>query len=120
MTVYTRPYIVTDPTRNCFSFSEVRFCLSKQCRFIAFHLGLHCLPKAYFGLLLFFSRVLSRRNYACADPERFVRGGPTLTFFKLMRGGANYRNKRAIIDPPAAFRWRADDDTTLNAGLVLL
>ena len=25
--------------------------------------------------------------HACADPESFVRGGPTLTFFKLMRRG---------------------------------
>ena len=26
------------------------------------------------------------RPDTCADPECFVRGGPTLTFFKLMRG----------------------------------
>ena len=38
-------------------------------------------------------------------------------------GGSKYHYKRAIIGPPAkrhlmAFRWRADDDPTLNAGLV--
>ena len=62
---------------------------------------------------------------ACADPESFVRGGPTLTtfFFSLMRGGrvqipliaGNQRN--AIL---MAFRWRADDGPTVNAGLVAL
>ena len=40
-------------------------------------------------------------------------------------GGSKYHYKRAIIGPPAkrhlmAFRWRADDDPTLNAGLVAL
>ena len=37
--------------RHFISFSEVRFCLSKQCRsrlnvaIATFHIGLHCLPK---------------------------------------------------------------------------
>ena len=44
-------------------------------------------------------------SYSCADPESFVRGGPTLTtfhFFSLMREeGSRYHYKRAINGPPA-------------------
>ena len=79
---------------------------------------------------------------ACADPESFVRGVPTLTkfffyffffifflfyfFLQLMRG-SNYNDKWAIIGLRAkchqmAFRWQANDGAnesqTLNAGLV--
>ena len=62
----------------------------------------------------------------CADPESFVRGGVGQRFFKLMReGGSKYNYEWAIIGPPEkrdsmAFRWRADDGPTLNAGLVAL
>ena len=41
---------------------------------------------------------------SCADPESFVRGGPTLkTFFRGERGSKlnKYHYKRAIIDPRA-------------------
>ena len=47
-------------------------------------------------------------------------------FFSLWREGeSKYHYKWAIIGPPAkchlmAFRWRADDGPTLNAGLVAL
>ena len=53
----------------------------------------------------------------CADLESFDRGGPALTTFFFSswgEGGSNYHYKRAIT-----FRWRADDDPTLNAGLVV-
>ena len=62
----------------------------------------------------------------CADPESFDRGGPTLTtffFFSLMRGGRIQTPLLAGRWPASkmpfkmAFRWRADDDPTLNAGL---
>ena len=50
----------------------------------------------------------------CADPDSFARRGPTLKTFFLI----NERRE----DPPqyAAFRWRADDGPTLNAGMVAL
>ena len=63
----------------------------------------------------------------CADPESFVRGGPTLTIFLDGRDNpSKYHYKRTIIGPPAkrhlymAFRWRADNGPKLNAGLVAL
>ena len=68
--------------------------------------------------------------YACADPESFVRGGPTMTMFFCFvyfswwgEGGYKYHYKRAIIGLPTkrhlmAFHWRADDGPTLNAGMV--
>ena len=58
---------------------------------------------------------------SCADPDSFVRGGPTLTFFfvlffcfvfKFMRGNM------IQIALKATFRCRADDGQTLNAVLV--
>ena len=65
---------------------------------------------------------------SCADPESFVRGGPTLTTFVFCfgwrgDGGSKYHYKGAIIGPPAKhhwmeFRWRVDDGPALNAGLV--
>ena len=42
--------------------------------------------------------------FSCADPESFLRGGPTLTTFFFSwwwEGGSKYNYKRAIIDPPA-------------------
>ena len=62
---------------------------------------------------------------SCADPESFVRGGPTLTafffsfFFSLMRGGRTQipllaGHQRRFAD------WRVDDGPTMNAGLVAL
>ena len=67
----------------------------------------------------------------CADPERFVKGGPIFTvfmgFFVVDEGdrGSKFHTKRAIIGPPAKLRlngvrWRADDGHTLNSGLVAL
>ena len=69
---------------------------------------------------------------SCADPESFVREGPTLTtfyffiFFFLLYGGKKdpnttiserllARQRNAIL---MAFCWRADDGPTLNVGLV--
>ena len=67
---------------------------------------------------------------ACADPESFIRGGPNLiTFFLFVflvdegiedpnvtiNGPSSARQRNAIL---MAFRWQADDDPTLNAGLV--
>ena len=65
----------------------------------------------------------------CADPESFVRGGPTLTtfFFNLMGwredrnattsgpSSARHRNANEMT-----FRWHADNGPTLNAGLLAL
>ena len=62
---------------------------------------------------------------SCGDPENFVRGGPTLTggFFDeewedpntTIRVPSWARQQNAIS---LAFRWRADDGSTLNAGSV--
>ena len=44
---------------------------------------------------------VERSPPACADPESFVRGGPTLKFF-ILEGRENpnkYHYKRAVIDP---------------------
>ena len=65
----------------------------------------------------FILRVMNQ-HFACADPESFVRGGPTLTsffcfcyFFSLMRGekGSIYHYQRASNGGPASetpFKWR--------------
>ena len=66
--------------------------------------------------------------YACADPESFVRRGPTLTFYfcflyfdegtkdsnTTISGPLTARQRNAI---QMAFRWRADGGPILNAGL---
>ena len=60
----------------------------------------------------------------CSDPESFARGGPTVTTFIYEgREDSSTTISRAIIGPPTkrhTFRWRADDDPILNAGLVAL
>ena len=60
---------------------------------------------------------------ACADPERFARGGPTF-FYKgkedpnsIKYGPLSTRQRNAI---QMEFHWRADDGPTLNAGLAAL
>ena len=62
---------------------------------------------------------------SCADPESFVRGGPTLTGFFLVDEGGGEDPSTTISGPSSArqrnaiymaFRWRADDNPTLNAG----
>ena len=55
----------------------------------------------------------------CVDPESFVRGGPTLTMFFLVDEGREDPST-TISGPSSAFRWRADDGPTMNAGLVAL
>ena len=70
---------------------------------------------------------------SCADPESFVRGGPTLTtffFLFFLRFDEGGRIQISLISGPStasmrnaikmAFRWRADDGPTLNAGFVAL
>ena len=52
----------------------------------------------------------------CTDPERFVR---VSTFFYLIRGG-RIKIPLQAGHHQMAFRWRADDDPTLNAGLEVL
>ena len=70
---------------------------------------------------------------SCADPESFSRGGLTLTSFffffffffyegrkdpnTTISGLSSARRQNAIL---MAFRWRADDGLTLDAGLVAL
>ena len=65
----------------------------------------------------------------CADPESFARGGPILItlffFFNSTKNSAQHCQiaLKAGHHRPAsetAFRWRADDGRTLNAGLVAL
>ena len=72
-----------------------------------------------------------RTSTPSADPESFFRGGPTLTTFFFVflvaegkedpnttkSGPSSARQRSAIL---MAFRWRADDGPTLNAGLVAL
>ena len=65
-------------------------------------------------------------QYTCADPDSFVRGGPTLTIFLVdkgredpntaIRGLSSARQRNAILsDDPTVM---ASDGPTLNAGLV--
>ena len=61
----------------------------------------------------------------CADPKRFVRGGQNVTFFfsscedpnTTISGPLSAHQQNAI---KIAFRWRADNGQTLNAGSVAL
>ena len=69
--------------------------------------------------------LLNGGRWTCANPESFVRGGPTLTFFfffvfflSLMRVGRI--QIPLLAGHQMAFRWRADDGTKLNARLVAL
>ena len=55
---------------------------------------------------------------SCADPECFVREGPTQLFFSRGREGPNTTKSGPIVGPQ--FRWRADDGPSWNAGLVAL
>ena len=61
---------------------------------------------------------------SCADPESFTRGNATfLFFFFLIRGKRIQVAHKASHPWPAsemAFRWRADDGPTLNAGLAAM
>ena len=68
---------------------------------------------------------------ACANPESFVRGGPTLTTFFVcffvddgrevpnttISGPSSARQRNAV---EIAFCWRADNGPPLNAGLIAL
>ena len=73
--------------------------------------------------------------YSCADPENFVRGGPTLTgfflfVFFLVHDGRDDPNTCTTKSGPSsahqgnaiemAFRWCVDDGPTLNYGSVAL
>ena len=68
-----------------------------------------------------------KRVDSCADPESFIRGGPTLTTFSFSRGreaqntiirGPTSAHQRNAIK--MAFRWSADDGPTLIVDLVAL
>ena len=52
--------------------------------------------------------IIEQHSYSCADPERFVRGGPTVNFFYISIFQVGERredpNKRAIISTPAKRR----------------
>ena len=58
----------------------------------------------------------------CADPESFVRGGPTLTTIFLIDEGREDPNTTINGSTSAhqqtQFKWRADVGPTLNADLV--
>ena len=72
--------------------------------------------------------ILNYKHPSCADPENFVKGGPNLiTFFLVVKGSED--TNTAINGPSSArqrnaikmaFRWRADNGPTVNAGLVAL
>ena len=54
----------------------------------------------------------------CADPESFVRGGPTLTTFLVDEGREDQSTTISgslLVRQRNAFKWRADDGLTLNA-----
>ena len=63
-------------------------------------------------------------------PECLVRGGPTFTTPVIFLFGEGREDPNTTISGPSstrqrnailmAFRWRADDDPILNAGLVAL
>ena len=66
-----------------------------------------------------------RDAFSCADPESFPRGGPA--FFLFDEARREDPNFTTISVPTSAsqrnaiaFRWRADDGPTWNAGLVAL
>ena len=72
--------------------------------------------------------MLLEADQSCADLENFVRGGSKFDIYFLVDwrtedpktaliGPASARQRNAI---EMAFRWRADDGSTLNAGLVTL
>ena len=48
---------------------------------------------------------------SCADPESFVKGDLTLTFFLVDEGRE---------DPNITISWRVEDGPTLNAGFEAL
>ena len=59
----------------------------------------------------------------CADQESFARGDPTLAFILVDEGERIQIPLKAGHHRPTsemAFRWRADDGPTLNAGLAAL
>ena len=65
---------------------------------------------------------------SCADPEGFIRVGPTLTTFFLVDGWREDQNTTKSGQSSAcqqntiemAFRWHADNGPPLNAGSVAL
>ena len=69
-------------------------------------------------MYIIFSKILEEQP--CRDPESYVRGGPTLTFFLVDEGREDQNTTKG--GPSSArqrntFHWRADNGPTLNAGL---
>ena len=68
-----------------------------------------------------FSKIQLFEVQPSADPESYVRGGPILMFFLVDEGR---EDQNTTLGGPSsarqrnAFRWRADNGPTLNAGLV--
>ena len=71
---------------------------------------------------------MEKQTVAMPGSRKFCQRESKFDGFFLIDGGdrgSKYRFNWAIIGPPAnafemAFRWRADDGPTLNAGLVAL
>ena len=70
-------------------------------------------------------QTVSIKNGPCADPESFARRGSTFNFFdkkkvdpNSTKSGPSLVHQRNAIW--MSFRWRADDRSTLNAGLSAL
>ena len=79
-------------------------------------------------MYIYISKIQLFEVQPCADPESYVRGGPTSTLTFLVDEGREDQN--TTIGGPSstrqrnaismAFRWRADNGPTLNAGFVAL
>ena len=57
---------------------------------------------------------------SCTDPEKFVRGGPTLTTFFLTVDEGREDPSTTLSGPSSARQRRVDDGPKLNAGLVAM
>ena len=69
--------------------------------------------KLQWGFISLYIGLLNSQSLTCADPERFVRGGPNLTFsFKYILVDEGRGDPNTTISGPSS----ADDGATVNAG----
>ena len=69
--------------------------------------------KLQWGFISLYTGLLNSQSLTCADPERFVRGGPNLTFsfkYNLVDEGSGDPN--TTLSGPSS----ADNGATVNAG----
>ena len=134
MTIYKKAIGLTFWVHICFCISlffttRVIWCSVYQHVFPKFICRKCCLCDVDISIRLSACHILvMAAHLPCADPESFVRGGPTLTtFFFLVNEGRddpnttiNGHHRPASETPFLAFCWRADDGPTLNACLQAL